>query len=70
MGKNAQQTIPRPAQPRPPKCAVPAMVVDFLDQQCGIATAWAGTAVPALRIGPTVGPDSAYAEYDGNRVAI
>jgi hypothetical protein len=46
------------------------MVVDFLDQQCGIATAWAGTAVPALRIGPTVGPDSAYAEYDGNRVAI
>jgi hypothetical protein len=35
------------------------MVVDFLDQQCGIATAWASTAVPALWIGPTAGPDSA-----------
>jgi hypothetical protein len=46
------------------------MVVDFLDQQCGIATTSASTAVPALRIWPTAVPDWAYAEYDGNSLAI
>jgi hypothetical protein len=31
------------------------MVVDFFDQQCGIATAGTGAAVATLRIGQTAG---------------
>src|ERR1700716_3310039 len=48
MGENAQQAIPRPAVAWPSMCAVPAMAVDFLDQQCGIAT---GRASPSQRSG-------------------
>jgi len=39
MGENAQQTSGGPPKPWLSMCAVPAMGVDFIDQQCGIATA-------------------------------
>jgi gamma-glutamylcysteine synthetase len=43
MGENAQQTSHGPPQPWPSMCAVLTTVVDFLDQQCGIAAARACT---------------------------
>src|SRR5437879_6555368 len=52
MGKNAQQAIPRPAVALAVH-AVPATVVDFPDQQCGIATAGTGAAIATLWIGQT-----------------
>src|SRR5258708_38614609 len=54
MGENAQQAIPRAAVALAVH-AGPAMVVDFPDQQYGIATAGTGAAVATLRVGQTAG---------------